>query len=275
MRNQKLTIVLLLAQALPFTTALSFANFQQITSILIPVQCQLAYNAQIDDCTVADFNNGCSTSCQQGLNDAASDVVDGCATVLVSETTLLGIIKGGGQIAALCPQQKSTSSRVSSTSTTKSIPLLTSSSVEASVTIPTSGGVKLSTTLATSTPPTFTTTPSSVLQPTSSSISSTLSRSSSTTASTSIESSTAVTSSSQLNTITQSSNTRQETATASRSTSASASTSTSQRSSQEQASVNSGGGSPFDITAAASDVRVESLLSVVVGAGWAFALLMR
>lgn len=118
--------------------ALSLANFQSITSVLIPLDCQLTYDSQIPSCTVSDFNNGCSATCVAGLNTIARSVSNSCSDVKVKSNTLLGIVKNGGIVAALCPTLAKTSAPATISVTVQtSAPAVQPAVV--SVTIPTDG----------------------------------------------------------------------------------------------------------------------------------------
>ncbi len=134
MRRKNISVLL----ALPAANALSLANFQSITSVLIPIDCQLTYDNQIPSCTVSDFNNGCSAVCIQGLNAIARSVSRSCDDVEVSSNTLLGIVMNGGIVAALCPILAKTSTQATiSVTVQSSVP-----TAAVSVTIPTdSAGV--------------------------------------------------------------------------------------------------------------------------------------
>jgi hypothetical protein len=127
--------------AVPAANALSLANFQGITSILIPISCQLTYDNQIPSCTVSDFNNGCSAVCVEGLKAIARSVSKSCEDVEVSSSTLLGIVMNGGIVAALCPTLAKPSTQATiSVTVQSSVP--TAQPAAVSVTIPTdSAGV--------------------------------------------------------------------------------------------------------------------------------------
>jgi hypothetical protein len=133
MRQKNISILL----AVPVTNALSLANFQSITSVLIPLDCQLTYDSQIPTCTVSDFNDGCSTACVAGLNTIASSVSSSCSHVKVKSNTLLGIVKNGGIVAALCPTLAKTTQATTSVTVQTSEPAVPPAAV--SVTIPTGG----------------------------------------------------------------------------------------------------------------------------------------
>jgi hypothetical protein len=150
MRRKNISMLL----AVPAANALSLANFQSITSVIIPLDCQLTYDSQIPSCTVSDFNNGCSTACVAGLNTIASSVSNSCAHVKVNSNTLLGIVKNGGIVAALCPTLAKTTLATTSVTVQTSAPPVQPAVV--SVTIPTdsrgvTGGLGFKTT-STSTP---------------------------------------------------------------------------------------------------------------------------
>jgi len=137
MRRKNISVLL----AVPAANALSLANFQSITSILIPISCQLTYDNQIPSCTVSDFNNGCSEVCVEGLKAIARSVSKSCDDVEVSSSTLLGIVMNGGIVAALCPTLAETSTQATiSVTVQSSVP--TAQPAAVSVTIPTdSAGV--------------------------------------------------------------------------------------------------------------------------------------
>ncbi|KAK2627251.1 hypothetical protein QTJ16_003217 [Diplocarpon rosae] len=101
---------LVLYSALPTTLAFSLSNFQQISTGELPVLCLLTYDTQMVDCTMIDFSNGCSSSCTTNLLSIQTAVQNVCATANVNVQTLLGIVKNGGIIEALCPAVSSTSS---------------------------------------------------------------------------------------------------------------------------------------------------------------------
>src|SRR6266536_4407518 len=148
MRRKHLAVAL----GLPLANALSLQNFQQITSLLIPISCQLAYDEQIASCIVDDFRKGCSKSCKKGLKSVASDVSDACSSITVSSNTLLGIVMNGGIIEALCPTGTQT------TQTTAAPSAIPDPAPAVSVTLPTAspgvtggGGIKSSTATVAST----------------------------------------------------------------------------------------------------------------------------
>ncbi|CAG8973908.1 hypothetical protein HYALB_00003686 [Hymenoscyphus albidus] len=89
---------------LPSANALSLANFQQITSSVIPVTCMVAYNGQIPVCTTNDFNVACTAACQTSLLLTGTTVRTACSQGSAGSTTLLGIVMNGGIIQALCPK---------------------------------------------------------------------------------------------------------------------------------------------------------------------------
>ncbi|KAH8672688.1 hypothetical protein BGZ60DRAFT_283718 [Tricladium varicosporioides] len=133
MRRKNIAIIL----ALPSVNAVSLANFQQITSLLIPLTCQTAYDNEIPSCTVSDFQNGCSSICVTGLKSQARSVTNACADVTVNANTLLGRVKAGGIVEALCVSVLS--STTSSAKVTVISPSIVSSTAAVSVTIPTGG----------------------------------------------------------------------------------------------------------------------------------------
>jgi hypothetical protein len=140
---------ILLLTAFPAADALSLANFQQITSILIPLSCQLTYDSQIPSCAVSDFQNGCSSECEGALTSVAESVSEACSDVTVNSNTLLGIVKNGGILEALCITAAKTTSTISRASSS-AIQRTSTHQPTDSVTLPTtSPGVQVTTTMAT------------------------------------------------------------------------------------------------------------------------------
>ncbi|KAF8866735.1 hypothetical protein BDZ45DRAFT_170717 [Acephala macrosclerotiorum] len=266
MRRKHLTSTFLFA--LPTADALSLANFQQITSILIPLSCQLTYDSQIPTCTKSDFDDGCSAGCISALNTVAQNVVDSCASITVNSNTLLGIVKNGGIVAALCPTISTTTSTLLKSSTT---PIAVSPAV--SVTIPTNsagntGGLGLKTTSATTTsiPATQSIVSTSSEHKSSSIVSVTVKSTSTKTTSTSPSSSTSIESadggvgggSAASTTTTNSTSSSKQ---------GSVATSTSSATSKPAAAPDSGGtggGSPFDISSGAIRTGGDSMLGMVI-----------
>ncbi|RDW94707.1 hypothetical protein BP5796_00470 [Coleophoma crateriformis] len=251
--------------------ALSFANFQQITSPLIPIKCQLKYDATIPSCTVADFQSLCSAACITGLNTAAQTVVNACGGVQVSAATLLGILLNGNQIGALCPSNKK-SSTTTSTAKTSAV------TIGHSVTLSTSGGgVQPSTTAQTSSkPPSFTTTASapsfSAIPPISSALTFTSTKKTTSASETivSVPSTTPVSIvATTTNPLTQTTVTTIST-TSKKDSATSSSTTRSKPTSQgrQPSLADTGGGSPFDTQGAASSLRVGSALGMLLLSAW-------
>ncbi|KAH7342878.1 hypothetical protein BKA65DRAFT_300085 [Rhexocercosporidium sp. MPI-PUGE-AT-0058] len=114
MRRNHFTLFL----ALPTTLAFSLSNFQEITSTAVPLSCLLTYDTQMSECKKKDFSKGCSNECVQNLLEIQADVQDSCSTITVNPSTLLGIVKSGGIVAALCPTLGSTTTSTRSTSAT-------------------------------------------------------------------------------------------------------------------------------------------------------------
>ncbi|PMD39077.1 hypothetical protein L207DRAFT_584468 [Hyaloscypha variabilis F] len=239
MRRRNISILL----AVPAANALSLANFQTITSDLIPLSCQLTYDSQIPSCTVSDFNNGCSEICVAGLDAVAKAVSDSCDDVRVSSSTLLGIVKNGGIVAALCPTLAKTSAQsiVPSVTVQPSTPAAQPAAV--SVTIPTggpgvTGGLGFITTSTSTSTSTTSSTPIPVPQ---SEISTTPTKSAKTAKTTKT---TSTSQSGQAGGLGGSPATKSTTSAAKETTSTASSETTSSPQSQDK----SGGGSPFDIT---------------------------
>jgi hypothetical protein len=264
----------ILLTILPLADALSLANFQQITSIFIPITCQLAYDSQIPSCQVSDFNNGCSSLCQSGLISVANGVSEACSDVSVSSSTLLGIVMDGGIIQALCPiKSAKTTATVAKSS---SVIAQTPSSVAASVTIPTtSPGVVVAPTPST----TSKSTPSAQSASTTTSTSATTTSSQTTETTESAEGASAAASSTTETTqstteakTTTSTGTKKDDATSTKTTAA-ATTSKSGQDSETQDS-GSGGGSPFDISSSGNRIKGGSMFAFVVAA-WGCILLAR
>ncbi|KAN0110417.1 hypothetical protein V8E51_006804 [Hyaloscypha variabilis] len=236
MRRRNISILL----AVPAANALSLANFQTITSDLIPLSCQLTYDSQIPSCTVSDFNNGCSEICVAGLDAVAKAVSDSCDDVRVSSSTLLGIVKNGGIVAALCPTLAKTSAQsiVPSVTVQPSTPAAQPAAV--SVTIPTGGpGVTGGLGFITTSTSTSTTSSTPIPVP-QSEISTTLTKSAKTAKTTKTTSTSQSGQAGGLG----SPATKSTTSAAKETTSTASSETTSSPQSQDK----SGGGSPFDIT---------------------------
>ncbi|KAG4431422.1 hypothetical protein IFR05_013091 [Cadophora sp. M221] len=258
MRRNHFTLFL----ALPTTLAFSLSNFQEITSTAIPLSCLLTYDTQMGDCKKKDFSKGCSDDCVQNLLSIQADVQEACSTITVNPSTLLGIVKSGGIVVALCPILGSTTSSTSSTSATPQVV----------VTIPTTDpGVEVPKTTSTITvQPTASTTArasqtiislsivSSVASPTSSSASTT-----STISTIEVPQTTATTASS---------TTTPEAVPVSTTTSnraAAAASSSSGSKATPKPDQGSGGGSPFDISSGGSIFGYNSALGVSLMLAWA------
>lgn len=143
---------IILLASLPLTKALSLVNFQDITFSSIALKCQLTYDSQIPSCTVTDFGDaGCSVDCSASLTSVGKSVSKACSDVDVNSNTLLGIIKDGGILQALCPTMQATTKSQKPSSTP--FEASSQSTSAASVTIPTtSPGVVIITTSSTSKP---------------------------------------------------------------------------------------------------------------------------
>ncbi|PVH89826.1 hypothetical protein DL98DRAFT_5948 [Cadophora sp. DSE1049] len=248
--------------ALPSALAFSLSNFQEITSTVIPLSCLLTYDTQIGDCKKKDFSKGCSNDCVQNLLVVQADVQEACSTILVNPSTLLGIVKSGGIVAALCPILSETTTTATSTSATPQVV----------VTIPTSSpGVEVPKTTSTVTvQPTAGTTarPSQTII----SLSIVSSVVSSTSPDTSTTSATSTTEVPQTTATTASSTTTPEAVPVSTTTSnkaAAAASSSSGSKASPKADPGSGGGSPFDISSSGSMVGYSSVLNVGFVLAWA------
>ncbi|RDW88725.1 hypothetical protein BP6252_00757 [Coleophoma cylindrospora] len=271
MQSKRLATAAVFPALVSLVNALSFANFQQITSASIPIKCQLKYDATISSCTVADFQDLCSAACINGLNTAAQTVVNACGDVEVSAATLLGILLNGNQIGALCPSNKKSKTTTSTAKTS-------AAATRQSVTLETSG-VQPSTTARTSSkPPSFTTTASTIPFSTIPPISSVLTF-------TSIEDSTSVSetiisvpSTTAVSIVATTTPLAQTTSTTSKKDSAtSSSTTRSKPTSQgrQPSLADTGGGSPFDPQGAASSLRVGSTLSMLLLSAWTGFFILR
>ncbi|EPE27744.1 hypothetical protein GLAREA_04535 [Glarea lozoyensis ATCC 20868] len=270
--------LVMLGFALPSTNALSLANFQQISTGLVPTLCQSTYDGQIPVCTVADFQDGCSIKCQTALSVLAVQVTTSCITVGASANTLLGIVMRGGIIAALCPTADQSSTTTSSstrgnglTTIRPSFVTSVSSATKPPVSVPvtTSSTVVASTTEAkttTSTPTTSATSQTQVLSSqtttsvtsTSATITSTLSTVTPPVSSTSTDDDGGAEST----TVLTESNSRGTQIIATSTNPADAETTS------KSASNGSGGGSPFDIQSAAPQLSRRSALYVLVATVW-------
>ncbi|PSS13027.1 hypothetical protein M430DRAFT_43843 [Amorphotheca resinae ATCC 22711] len=262
--------------ALPVTSALSLANFQEITSISIPLTCQLTYDGQIPSCTVSDFENGCSSTCQDSLELVAQSVSGVCSDVNVNPNTLLGIVKSGGILAALCPAPKVTLSTPESSThaiqqsntaahTTISTIPITNPDAHTTTASTHSQSTEQSTVSTSSTIATIatTTTEASTISQTSTSIAS----ASSTSTSTSITSTSISSAATTLSTQTQSAGSNIEPVPVTSTTATSTSSKTSSVT-KETSHSDSGGGSPFDISSGSSHIsRSLSLLVMAACAG--------
>ena len=261
MRRIHLAIIAI-SYILPVVEGLSLANFQQITSTSIPISCQLAYDSQISTCTVSDFENGCSASCQAALNSVANTVASACSGVSVSSTTLLAIVMNGGIVAALCPTAAQITSTLTKTSATSKAVSTTPKAVN-SVTLPTvnpgvTGGEGLSSKTSTSKPAAQSTVSTSPSQSASGrTTSSRATATAKTTAKTTAQSA-------------QSENGgRTSTTTSNKATTTAASQAT------QNSQGGSGGGSPFDISSSASRSETTSIFGVLLMAAWLGILLGR
>lgn len=258
MRRNHFTLFL----ALPNALAFSLSNFQEITSTVIPLSCLLTYDTQIGDCKKKDFSKGCSNDCVQNLLVVQASVQDACSTILVNPSTLLGIVKSGGIVAALCPILSETTTATSSTSATPQVV----------VTIPTSSpGVEVPKTTSTVT---VQPTASTSAQPSQTIISLSIvsSVASSTSSDTLTISTTSTTEAPQTTATTASSTTTPEAVPVSTTTSnkaAVAASSSSGSKATPKADSGSGGGSPFDISSSGSIVGYNSAMIVGLVLVWA------
>jgi len=100
MRRSAISIA---ALALPLTVAsLSLATFQPIDSPLIPSACLREYNSEIAICTTDDFNIGCISRCKTALSVKEQSVASACTGLIVNSKSLLGIVKDGQLVEKLC-----------------------------------------------------------------------------------------------------------------------------------------------------------------------------
>ncbi|KAL2075756.1 hypothetical protein VTL71DRAFT_699 [Oculimacula yallundae] len=245
--------------ALPSALALSLSNFQEITSVTIPAGCLLSYDTKMIECKKRDFNKGCSDGCVQNLLSIQAYVQEVCSTIQVSPSTLLGIVKNGGIVNALCPgfgpvvtsSIPATTAPPKTTSTPTPFTSARTSQTVISVSI-ISSSIVFSTSSSTSASATSTFTPSS-------------STVSSTTSSVETPQTTATTVSS-----TTTPEALPVTTTPTNRAGAAASSSSKPKATPK-ADPGSGGGSPFDISSngSAGIVRCNSILGVGLVLGWA------
>ncbi|KAF3048486.1 hypothetical protein E8E11_009517 [Didymella keratinophila] len=222
---------LLLAQLAHFTAAtdISLSSFTPRIDNL-PSACRAVYTTPIDGCAASDFAAGatCSAQCLAGLVRIGVSVKTGCRDVDVGETSIIGVFQNGLGVAALCPNNKqSTTSATSAASQTNTAKTETTKST-------------LQTSTSTSTTAQATTTaspPSSAAQS---------SKASSSSGSIAIDT-----------TVTQATSTTFQ---FNDPTAAPTSTGTSSGNSQLSNS-GSGGGSPFDVVATGAAAQVKTTLS--------------
>ncbi|KAJ4987656.1 hypothetical protein SVAN01_06823 [Stagonosporopsis vannaccii] len=90
---------------------ISLSNFTPRIDNL-PAQCKTVYNTKIDACVSSDFSVGatCSSGCLAGLAKIGAAVKTGCTGVDVGETSIIGVFQNDLGIAALCPNNRQTSS---------------------------------------------------------------------------------------------------------------------------------------------------------------------
>ena len=275
MRRKYLAIITI-PYILPLAEALSLANFQEITSILIPISCQLQYDSQIPTCTVSDFENGCSISCQSALNSMAARVSNACSDVSVNSNTLLGIVMNGGVVEALCPAETKTTTTLAKSSPTPIAVSTTAPQATAapapvsSVTLPTespgvTGGDGLSSKTSTTSEPIA---QSAVSTSSSRSVPGKTTSSKTTATTAAVSSTTLQPAQGGLGGGTTSSSTSKKNA---------ATTTAASQSSQKAQPANdgSGGGSPFDISSSGSRSATSSTFGVLVMATWIGVLLGR
>jgi hypothetical protein len=116
---------LLLAQLAQFTAAtdISLSSFTPRIDNL-PSACRAVYTTPIDGCAASDFAAAatCSVQCLGGLVRIGVSVKTGCRDVDVGETSIIGVFQNGLGVAALCPnnKQSTSTSEASSTTTAKS-----------------------------------------------------------------------------------------------------------------------------------------------------------
>lgn len=167
-RQDRFTFLLCLPLLTPLSSALSLANFQELTSSDIPLACQLAYDAPIPDCKVSDFKKGCSATCEDALSSVANLVGIACAGTNASPQSLLGVVQNGDIIGALCssPGEETSSAKPTATSsekTTSTTEAVTTTTSETTSSSPTQSSTVLSTPLITSTSSTSTTSTFSII----------------------------------------------------------------------------------------------------------------
>ncbi|KAF1962205.1 hypothetical protein CC80DRAFT_399731 [Byssothecium circinans] len=86
------------------TQSISLSNFTPRIENL-PSSCQSVYTTAIQDCTKDDFTAGarCSAKCVRGLLKISNSVAQGCKSVDVPETSIIGVFLLGAGVPALCP----------------------------------------------------------------------------------------------------------------------------------------------------------------------------
>lgn len=97
---------------------ISLSNFTPRIDKL-PAQCKTVYDTKIDACVSSDFNLGatCSSGCLAGLAKIGAAVKTGCSGVDVGETSIIGVFQNDLGVAALCPNNRQTSTSASPSST--------------------------------------------------------------------------------------------------------------------------------------------------------------
>ncbi|XMA15715.1 hypothetical protein WAI453_008506 [Rhynchosporium graminicola] len=247
--------------ALPSALAFSLSNFQEITSSSIPLGCLLSYDRQMRDCKKTDFSKGCSNDCVQNLLYIQRDVQEVCSTIQVNPTTLLGIVKNGGIVNALCPDLKFTTSSI------RSIPPATTAT---SRTISTATALPVaSTTAKTSQTVISLSIVSSIVTSTSTSASASASESDSDSSTADAPQTSATSISSATTPV------AVPVTTTSTNKIAAAATSSTKSKATTKADQGSGGGSPFDISSSGSIDGHNSVLGLVLVLVWAGLILGR
>ena len=158
MRNTTIRLLPILAILLPFTTAVTLSEIQQINGF--SPACENAYNTPLSGCTATDFSSGvCSGSCIAFLNALTQIINAECTGTSAYPNTLMGSFFQNQGTGVLCPnalggsnQEQSSGGSYSFTTT-----VATSTSPIAETTVPSTTSIAMTTTF----------TPSSTVQVTS------------------------------------------------------------------------------------------------------------
>lgn len=116
-------------------SAVSLASFTPRINNLPPT-CQSVYTTTIEGCRAEDFgsSNRCSSACVQGLAKITESVLRGCADVDVGETSIIGVFQNGLGIQALCPGVSVTTVGSTTATSTRSTTTVQSTSSRATTT---------------------------------------------------------------------------------------------------------------------------------------------